>query len=188
MRAILTNFVPKHEETIQEPALVAAAEVHPRRPRSLEDLVAACVRDAFGDPATAAQLLQERIQGNRRAFKELTQPLLAGACLQAVSARIRANRPPEDDWSKDEYEEPDTSDRLHALATSLLDFRLPSGTILRDAFVHDVREGAAVYLERARRATKQARWLEAIAARMPRHRTVGDMMDEAALSQLLDIA
>lgn len=188
MRAILTNFVPAPEEAAEVEALRIVPEAPARHPQSLEDLVATCVRDAFGDTATAAQLLQDRVQGNRRALKELTQPLLASACLQAVSARIRANRPPEDDWSKDEYEEPDTSHRLYALANSLLDFRLPSGTILRDAFVHDVREGAAVYRDRANKASKRASWLEAIAARMPRHRTVGDLMDEAALSQLLDIA
>lgn len=148
--------------------------------------MATCVRDAFGDTVTAAQLLQDRIQGNRKALQELTRPLLAGACLQAVSARIRANRPPEDDWSKDEYEEPDTSDRLHALANSLLDFRLPSGTILRDAFVHDVREAAAVYRERANKSVKRAQWLEAIAIRMPRHKTVGDLLDEGTLAELME--
>lgn len=186
MRAILTTFVPEPEESTQESALVAAPEAPARRPQSLEDLAAACVRDAFGDPATASQLLQERIQGNRKAFKELTQPLLAGACLQAVSARIRANRPPEDDWNKDEYEEPDTSGRLHALAESLLDFRLPNGTILRDAFVHDVREGAAVYRKRANKANKRASWLEAIAARMQRHRTVSEILDEATIFRMFE--
>lgn len=183
MRAILTNFVPEPEESTQESV---APEASARRPQSLEDLVAACVRDAFGDPATAAQLLQERIHVNRKAFKELTQPLLASACLQAVSARIRANRPPEDDWSKDEYEETDTSDRLHALANSLLDFRLPNGTILRDAFVQDVREGAATYRERANKASKRAVWLEAIAARMPRHRTVSEILDEATIFRMFE--
>lgn len=187
MRAILTNFVPAPDVAEAE-ALGVVPEIPPRRAQSLEELVASCVRDAFGDPATAAQLLQDRIHGHRKALRELTAPLLAQACLQAVSARIKANRPPEDDWSKEEYEEPDTSGRLHALANSLLDFRLPSGTILRDAFVHDVREGAAVYRERANKAGKRANWLESIAARMPRHRTVGDLLDEPTLSQLLDSA
>lgn len=94
MRAILTNFVPAPEEAAEVEALRIVPEAPARRPQSLEDLVATCVRDAFGDTATAAQLLQDRVQGNRRALKELTQPLLASACLQAVSARIRANRPP----------------------------------------------------------------------------------------------
>lgn len=186
MRAILTSFVPEPEESTQESVLVSAQEAHARRPQSLEDLVAACVRDAFGDPATAAQLLLERIQGNRKAFKELTQPLLAGACLQAVSARIRANRPPEDDWSKDEHEEPDTSERLFALAKSNLDYRLPNGIILRDAFVQDVRDGAAAMRRREARAAKYAAWLEAIAARMPKHRTVGEILDEPTLATLLE--
>ena len=187
MRSILTTTLARDFQTQPSPLADPIGRARTRI-QNLEQLVASCVRDAFGDAATAAQLLQERIQGNRQAFKELTQPLLANACLQAVSARIRANRPPEDDWSEDEYEEPDTSGRLHALANSLLDFRLPSGTILRDAFVNDVREGAAVYRERANKATKRASWLEAIAARMPRHRTVGDLLDEGALSQLLEIA
>ena len=187
MRSILTTFTARDFQGQPLPP-TDRVERPSARNQTLEDLIASCVRDAFGDPATAAHLLQDRIQSNRKALQELTRPLLSSACLQAVSARIRANRPPEDDWSKDEYEEPDTSDRLHALASSLLDFRLPSGTTLRDAFVHDVREGAAVYRKRANKANKRASWLEAIAARMPRHRTVGDLMDEAALSQLFDIA
>lgn len=186
MRAILTNFVPAPEEAAEAEALRIVPEVHARRPQSLEDLVASCVRDAFGDPATAAQLLQERIHVNRKAFKELTQPLLAGACLQAVSARIRANRPPEDDWSKDEYEEPDTSERLFALAKSNLNYRLPNGIILRDAFVHDVRHGAEALRGREARAAKYAAWLEAIAGRMPKHRTVGEILDEPTLATLLE--
>lgn len=156
------------------------------KPQGLEELVASCVRDAFGDAATAAQLLQERVQGNRRALKELTQPLLANACLQAVSARIRANRPPEDDWNVDEYEEPDTSGRLFALARSLLDFRLPCGIILRDAFVQDVKAAALVFRERSKRTTKQAAWLDSIAARLPRHRTVGDVLDGSEVSRLFE--
>lgn len=188
MRAILTNFVPATEEATEAEARRIVPETHPRRPQSLEDLVAACVRDAFGDTATAAQLLQERIQGNRKALQELTRPLLAGACLQAVSARIRANRPPEDDWSQNEYEEPDTSERLFALAKSNLDFRLPSGIILRDAFVHDVRAGALAMQDLANRKLKRAAWLEAIAARMPKHRTVEQVLDEPTLSRLLEEA
>lgn len=186
MRAILANFVPESGETPNEAAFVADPHARARRPQSLEDLVAACVRDAFGDTATAAQLLQERIQGNRKAFKELTRPLLASACLQAVSARIRANRPPEDDWSREEYEEPDTSERLFALAKSNLDYRLPNGIILRDAFVQDVRDGAAAMRRREARAAKYAAWLEAIAARMPKHRTVGEIFDEPTLATLLE--
>lgn len=186
MRAILTNFVPESGEAPHEPAFVAAPEAYARRPQTLEDLVTTCVRDAFGDPATAAQLLQDRIHGNRRAFKELTAPLLAHACLQAVSARIKANRSPEDDWNADEYEELDTSGRLFALARSLLDFRLPSGIILRDAFVHDVKAAALVFRERSKRATKQAAWLDSIAARLPKHRTVGDVLDGSEVSRLFE--
>lgn len=187
MRSILTTFTARdfHGQPLPSTDRIDRPSA---RNQTLEDLVASCVRDAFGDTATAAQLLEDRIQGNRKAFKELTQPLLASACLQAVSARIRANRPPEDDWTKDEYEAPDTSDRLFALAKSNLDFRLPSGIILRDAFVHDVRDGAIALRKRAARAEKYAAWLESIAARMPKHRTVGDLLDEPTLSRLLDDA
>jgi hypothetical protein len=187
MRSILTT--PTALDFLgQGPPTIAVTPQLPVGRQGLEELVASCVRDAFGDAATAAQLLQERVQGNRRAFKELTQPLLANACLQAVSARIRANRPPEDDWNVDEYEEPDTSGRLFALAKSLLDFRLPSGIILRDAFVQDVKEGAGALREKANRAAKRAAWLEAVASRMPRYKTVGDIYSDATLAQLLDEA
>lgn len=188
MRAILTNFVPAPEERAEQAAVVSAPEVRPQRRQSLDDLVATCVRDAFGDAATAAQLLQDRVQSNRKAFKELTRPLIADACFKAVSARIKANRPPEDDWSVDEYQAPDTSHRLHALARSILDYRLPGGTLLRDAFVHEVREGAEKLHERAANAGRHARWLDAIAVRLPRHKTVADVLDESTLINLLNSA
>ena len=185
MRAILTNFVPAPEEQAEQAAVVSAPEVRPQRRQSLEDLVATCVRDAFGDAATAAQLLQERIQSNRKALKELTQPLLADACFKAVSARIRANRPPEDDWSTDPDDALDTSGRLHALAQPILDSKLPNGKLIRDAFASDLREAADTYSGRAEVLQQRARWMRAIAAQLPRGMTVEMALDEAELTRLL---
>lgn len=188
MRAILTNFYPSSSATENQetPRPAPESQIRGRPPQGLEDLVAACVRDALGDASTAAQLLQDRIQSNRKALRELTQPLLADACLRAVSLRIKANRPPEDDWSNDEYEVADTSGRLLAMADSILDFRLPSGTLLRDAFAHDLEAASHWYLSRSKALKKRGDWLAAIAARVPRGRTAGDVWTGEQLHQLLE--
>lgn len=184
MRAILASPLPQNLSGHAQP-LIRATRQSPQRDQALEDLVASCVRDAFGDAATAAQLLQDRIQGNRKAFKELTQPLLADACFKAVSARIRANRPPEDDWSTDPDDTLDTSGRLHALAQPILDSKLPNGKLIRDAFASDLREAADTYSGRAEVLQHRARWMRAIAAQLPRGLTVEMVFDETALSQVV---
>ena len=184
MRAILTSPLPQNLSGHAQP-LIRATRQSPQRDQALEDLVASCVRDAFGDAATAAQLLQDRIQSNRRALKELTQPLLADACFKAVSARIKANRPPEDDWNTDPDDTLDTSGRLHTLAQPILDSRLPSGKLIRDAFAPDLREAADTYSGRAEVLQHRARWMRAIAAQLPRGMTVEMALDEAELTRLL---
>src|SRR5690606_38024084 len=99
------------------------------------------VRDASGDPVAAALLLEDRIMGHTAMLAALVQPYLADACWKAIQSRLNAVRAPVDEQEAAPTC-PDTSGRLHALADSLLDFRLPNGTLLRDAFRHDVEEAA----------------------------------------------
>lgn len=157
----------------------------PRPPEGLEALVSSCVRDAGGDPVTAALLLEDRIGDHAAMLAELVQPYLADACWKAVQRRLEAVRKPAA-ASETAPSCPDTSDRLHALADSLLDFRLPSGTLLRDAFRHDVEQAAQWYLGRARSLQRKGKWLAAIAHLVPRAKVVGDVLDERALQALLD--
>jgi hypothetical protein len=181
VRAILTSFPAASPDARDQSPTDAAA---PRR-QTLDQLVASCVRDANGDPTSAALLLEDRAKQNRRILAELALPYLADACWKAVRRRLDAVGGSEIDHD-DKPPEPDTSPRLHALADSLLDFRLPSGILLRDAFRHDVEEAAHWYLSRARALQRRGQWLEAIAPLVPRATVVGQVLDERSLQAILD--
>ncbi|MGJ4804449.1 hypothetical protein [Luteimonas sp. SDU82] len=181
MRAILATpqFPPDGPEYIADRTL--------RPSLTLEGLVASCLRDASGDPVAAALLLEDRIGDHAAMLAELVQPYLADACWKAVQRRLEAVRKP-GTASETAPSCPDTSERLHALADSLLDFRLPSGTLLRDAFRHDVEQAAQWYLGRARSLQRKGKWLAAIAPLVPRAKVVGHVLDGHQLQHLLNSA
>ncbi|MGY1408367.1 hypothetical protein ACW5EG_02105 [Luteimonas sp. A611] len=180
MRAILATpqFPPVRPESVADRA--------PSPRLTLEGLVSSCVRDASGDPVAAALLLEDRIRGHTSMLAALVQPYLADACWKAVKKRLELARGLTDEPAVQTI--PDTSARLHALADSLLDFRLPSGTLLRDAFRHDVEAAANWYLSRARALQRRGKWLEAIAPLVPRAKVVGHILDDRDLRALLDRA
>lgn len=151
----------------------------------LEQLVSSCVRDAGGDPVAAALLLEDRIKEHSALMVTLVQPYLADACWKAVQKRLDMARGASDE-PEIVQQSPDTSARLHALADSLLDFRLPNGVLLRDAFSEDLRAAAHWYLSRAHSFGRRGKWLEAVAVQVPRYRVAGDVLDEQQLQELLD--
>ena len=162
----------------------ATARHTPPLNATLDSLISGCIRDGNGDPATAALLMQERVRGNKAALAELVQPYLADACLKAVNRRLGAAIVAPEDPPPNV----DTSARLHAMAEVLLDFRLPSGKLLRDGFAQDIRDAASWYLRRAATLGQKGRWLSAIAVKVPRGSTAGDVLSETDLSRLLQEA
>lgn len=74
--------------------------------------------------------------------------------------------------------------RLSAqVSASLLDFRLPDGSPLRDASAGTVRAAAAFYGDRAATMGHRARWLLAVADRLG-NRTVAEALGEAELHEI----
>lgn len=161
MRAILTSFSSVDFQSAPAPVLPAPTV----RKQTLEDVVTISIRDAFGDPVVAASLMEARVRDNKTLLAQLVAPYLADACWKAINRRLEETRASEMD--EDPYEAPDTSGRLHALAESLLDFKLPSGILLRDAFAQDLRDAARWYTSRADALAKHGRWLSAVAVLVP---------------------
>lgn len=182
MRAILTSFSPADFQSAPAPVPPAPTA----RKQTLEDVVTTSIRDAFGDPVVAASLMEARVRDNKTLLAQLAAPYLADACWKAVNRRLEETKVPDQD--DDPYEAPDTSGRLHALADSLLDFKLPSGILLRDAFAQDLRDAARWYASRADALAKRGRWLSAVAALIPRGKTAGDVLDGTTLSSMMDKA
>jgi len=184
MRAILTSFSPadfQSPSVAREPNLTRTV----RKP-TLEEVVTSSIRDAFGDPVVAASLMEARVRDNKALLAQLVAPYLADACWKAVNRRLEETKVP--NLEDDPYEAPDTSGRLHALAESLLDFRLPNGILLRDAFAQDIRDAARWYTIRADAFARRGRWLGAVAALVPRGRTAGDVLDACKLASMLQNA
>lgn len=180
MRAILTSFSPADFQSAPAPVL----SVPTVRKQTLEGLVTTSIRDAFGDPVVAASLMEARVRDNKTLLAQLLAPYLADACWKAVTRRLGETKDP--DIEENPYEAPDTSKRLHALADSLLDFKLPSGILLRDAFSKDLQEAASWYDARAKAFANRSRWLNAVSVLVPRGSTVGDVIDAGTLRTLLD--
>jgi hypothetical protein len=130
--------------------------------------------------------MEARVRDNKTLLAQLVAPYLADACWKAVNRRLEETRASEMD--EDPYEAPDTSGRLHALADSLLDFKLPSGILLRDAFSKDLQEAASWYDARANAFAKRGRWLNAVATIVPRGRTAGDVLDTCKLASMFQDA
>lgn len=153
--------------------------------RTLDDLILMCIRDALGEPSIAASLLQDRVREHPQLLAALIEPYMADACWTAVKKRSGESPRPHDD-RRATLAPSDTSARLHALADSLLELRLPNGVLLRDAFAHDLRDAAKWYLRRAHALRVKGRWLEQVADRVPKRKVAGDVLSEEELRRLLD--
>jgi len=66
----------------------------------------------------------------------------------------------------------------------LMDFPLPGGLALRDATKDDVTAAALFYSTQATNMGHKARWLDLIAKKVPKGKTVADALDNDALATL----
>ena len=150
----------------------------------LRDLAAQALERASGDPHKAATLLENRIRANDRLQRELLERVISDQCL-ALVRRVAPKAPPAERAPRREI---DTSARIHALADSLLDFVLPGGLKLRDATPAQLHATARVFEHNAAESRRTARWLDAVAARVPDGRKVGEALDARELQRLKDRA
>jgi hypothetical protein len=135
----------------------------------------------------AALLLEERAKEHQAVLAELAMPYLADACYKAVTGRLAAIQGVAYDASSP-AREADTSKRLRRLGASLLEFRLPSGVLLCDAFASDIRQAATWYSSRAASLGKKGRWLADVALLVPRGQTAGAVLTEDRLRKMLEDA
>jgi hypothetical protein len=144
-------------------------------------LVQACVA-AHDSVDAAVDALLAGLAGQPDLEAAMLAPYRAGAARDLVRVVVR-------DARKDVWRRPAGPDqRVVALArinsTALLEFRLPGGQRLAFAGRDEVTAAADFYLRQAADMGWKGRWLERVAAALPRGRTVAQAFGEADLAAM----
>lgn len=134
------------------------------------------------DYGAAAKMLEGWARAKPDLLRALTEPFLASACLAAVSKLCRDQRRVL--WTAANYSVDGKGERLRNFAkSSLLDFRLPGGKLLRDANADDLAVAIDSYRKQAKTMQNEAAWFEAVAAKIGKKK-VGSVFDDEALTKL----
>lgn len=140
-----------------------------------------CLRDAGGDIHKAQKLLEGLVRGHPPLYRNLMDPLLATACYDAITKVIRADR--QKVWTAPNYTKAGNGQRLETMATTLLDFPLPNGVLMRHATKDDLLAAADFYAKQAKDMQHKGAWIAAIAAKVGK-KTVGERFTAEQLAKL----
>lgn len=158
------------------------------------ELVAEAARraleDADGDVRTAAEMLERAVRMESPLRDALTDPLISGACWQAVSQQHRERRrqvwnspkPVPTATAKQTAEQ--TARVVQLAAGTLSMFPLPGGKRLAEATRSEVVAAADFYAQRSTDAGHKARWLQLVAQSIPDGKTAGDVLTDERLAEL----
>lgn len=143
---------------------------------------------AGGDVRKATELMERRVRESRALRDALTEPLIAAACYDAVSAQLRKARhkvwnPPV--YSGSTGEPQGQRSRVEALAQSnLMMFQLPGGKPIAKATLTELLEASEFWTKQGRDMMHKGRWLSLVAARVPADKYVADALTEDDLRSL----
>lgn len=158
------------------------------------DFVAEAARraldDAGGDTREATRMLEEAVRQSRKLRDLLTEPLISGACYDAIRGQVRAGR--RQTWNAPSAAAPaavakaaDTSSRVIHLATgTLLMFPLPGGKRLGEATRDEIGTAAAFYENQAGDMAHKARWLRLVSQHIQGEAKVSDVLTDQRLREL----
>ncbi|MBI5940668.1 MAG: hypothetical protein HY859_09600 [Caulobacterales bacterium] len=159
------------------------------------DPVADAARSAMdaakGDLTTAAASMETAVRKDPKLRDALTEPLIAGACMEAVRRIMHERR--RSIWSAPSEpialgrgaDKASQADRVAHLASgTLLMFPLPGGVKLSEATRDDVVRAAGFYDAQAKDMGVKARWLSLIAQSIPAGKTVGEVLTAKRLKEL----
>lgn len=160
------------------------------------ELVAEAARraydDASGDVREAARMLEQAVRMKSPLREALTEPLLAGACWDAIRKQVQetrrniwnpGHRPlkpvPASPVSKEQ------ASRVVHLATGTLKmFPLPGGKRLGEATREEIAAAADFYARQAGDMAHKARWLQLVGQSIPAGKTAGECLTDERLAEL----
>lgn len=165
-----------------------------RKVKTGAELVADAARKALngasGDLRQAALALEAKVRNNASLRAALTEPLIAGACYDAVRVQVKDARAVS--WKGREPvvaahpAAADQSTRVVALARgTLLMFPLPTGgKKLGEATRAEIAEAAEFYEKQATDMGQKSRWLRLVAQSIPTNQKAGEVLTEKRLREL----
>lgn len=167
---------------------------------SIQDIAAAELAAANGDVQRAAQTMADKVRADRMLRDALTEPLIEGACYDAIRALARHERSavwnaPSNGGGQGRPAPilravPPGADRQRERMAAqlevggLMDFRLPGFKLLRDATREEIIEAATFYAAQSRDMRAKALWLSAVAAELKPGQTPGSVLTEPRLREL----
>lgn len=138
------------------------------------------------DILAATSAMETKVNATPYLFKMLMRPLVRQACYDLLRSICRKER--REIWTAPKLTAEGTQPTVKSLAigtkNSLFNFPLPGGKRLGDALKCEVDEAATFYSLQANANAARARWLSAIAERMPASKTVSSVFTERRLADL----
>lgn len=174
--------------------MAARAQKMPANFDPVADAARSAMDRAKGDLTAAAVAMEAAVRQDAKLREALTEPLLAGACMDAVRRIMHERR--RSIWSgpKDSgivgrtppaVDVAGQASRVAQLAAgTLLMFPLPGGKRLAEATRDDVTKAAGFYDAQAKDMGVKARWLSLIAQSIPADKTVGEVLTAKRLKEL----
>jgi hypothetical protein len=178
-----TTAAPTTDRRHRAPRGVLAA-VKSRKEESVYDIARAAFHAAAGDVKRAARIMQRRVTVDKALLTALSEEFIRIVCEVTTRGVLRHRRRVV--WLPPNYDKGGKGARVTALAAGnrLIYFPLPGGKVLADASAAEVRAAAAFYTLQARDMGWKARWLRAVAQRVPEGKTVKEALTEKALTKL----
>ena len=166
---------------------IAAATLPPSAPvvtPRLYTMARQALKASGNDTAAAVQSLLEQFLDDKRTLQTVLQDVITIAARSMVNAAIAAQR-----QSIIRKVEDVTAGRARVLALArgnlgIMDFPLAGGVRLAEADRDKVAEQASLYGMHAADMAHKARWLNAIARRLPAGKTVAAVLTEDEVSRL----
>lgn len=173
--------------------MVARAQKMPANFDAVADAARTAMEAAKGDVAQAAAAMERAVRSDPKLRDALTDPLIAGACMDAVRRVVHEVR--RTIWSGPSepvivskapvVDVAEQSARVAQLAAgTLMMFPLPGGKRLAEATREDVSKAAGFYDSQSRDMGVKARWLFLIAQSVPAGKTVAEALTDKRLREL----
>lgn len=159
---------------------------------SIADVAKRALKDADGNIDQAAAAFERAVRASPKLRELLTEPLIAGACREAVKAQVRENRSAI--WSDRPARQPpprrptdpgiQASRVVQLAAGTLLMFPLPGGKRLGEATRDEIGAAATFYESQAGDMATKARWLRLVAQSLTGDKTVSQALTDKRLREL----
>lgn len=169
-------------------ARAAAAQkvVEPEAEVTLRSEAQAALQNAGGDVTAATEALTARVLKDPDFISIHMSDVVKTACYQAVASVMRSERRVV--WTTPQPTSVERRAQVNALAAggqrTLMDFPLPGGKKLGEAFRPEVAEAATLYGSQARDMAWKSRWLELVAQSLPDGKPVRVALTPERLAEL----